>query len=482
MAIRRRLCFLLNDGPVSLDEVPTDRTLLDFLRLECRLTGTKEGCAEGDCGACTVLVGRLHAGQLDYAPVNACIRPLASLDGCHVVTIEHLGGRGGDHPLQTAMVDCHGSQCGFCTPGIVMALEADRLTGGRDPVAALQGNLCRCTGYGAILQAARQAATAPHETTPLLRDKAATTAQLAALADDADLELSGPQGGISCLPANRDTFAEIVATRPDARIVAGATDFALDLTKRLHVPKALIFTGRVTGFDRIDVDDGTIRIGPNVTFAQAMPVLDQVFPQLSTLWSRIGGPQVRHSGTIVGNIANGSPIGDGPPVWIALGAELVLRRGQSRRRLAIEDYFIDYGRQDRQPGEFIEEISVPLSEPDTIIAAHKVSKRFDEDISAVMGAFAIRLEGGIVAAARIAFGGMAGVPKRAHRVEAALIGQPWTATTVDVAGRAFPQDFSPLSDMRASAGYRLSVAQSLLTRVWLGNEGVETDLMRLSHV
>ncbi|AJE47119.1 xanthine dehydrogenase small subunit [Celeribacter indicus] len=482
MATRTRLSFLLNEARADLETVPTDGTLLEFLRLTRRSTGTKEGCGEGDCGACTVLVGRLRTGRVSYEPVNACIRPLASVDGCHVVTIEHLGGARGTHPLQEAMVGCHGSQCGFCTPGMVMALEANRLADAPvDTETALQGNLCRCTGYGPILRAARTVGEAPMAEDPLVRANARTAARLAEMADGADLELSGP-GGTSWLPASIDSFAATLAARPEARIVAGATDFALNLTKRLEVPPALIFTGRVAGFDRIEARDGRLHIGPGVTFAQAMPVLDAHLPQLSALWRRIGGPQVRHAGTLVGNIANGSPIGDGPPVWIALGARLILRHGTERRALAVEDYFIDYGRQDRKPGEFIEELVVPLPENTVLLAAHKVSKRFDEDISAVLGAFHLRREGDVVAEARIAFGGMAGIPKRAAHVEAALTGRPWDEATLHAALPEFARDFTPMDDMRASAEYRLTVARNLLVRVWLASRGVDTDLRELAHV
>ncbi|MFE3837592.1 xanthine dehydrogenase small subunit [Pseudogemmobacter sonorensis] len=481
MALRKRLSFLLNDDLVGLDTVATDRTLLDHLRLDRGMTGTKEGCAEGDCGACTVLVGSLRDGGGDYVPVNACIRLLASVDGCHVVTVEHLGGRQGGHPVQKAMVDCHGSQCGFCTPGIVMALQADRLAGGQDAAAALQGNLCRCTGYGAILAAAEQAAATPIAEDPLVRDNAQLAARLAEISDDADVELTGP-GGTSWLPADADSFAETLAAHPQARIVAGATDFALGLTKRLDVPEALIFATRVAGFDRVELRDGQLHIGPGVSFARAMPVLDRLLPQLSALWPRIGGPQVRAAGTLVGNIANGSPIGDGPPVWIALNARLVLRRGAARREIALQDYFVAYGKQDRRPGEFIETLIVPLPAPGALIAAHKVSKRFDEDISAVMGAFHITLAADRVTDARIAFGGMAGTPMRAAGAEAALIGALWDAPAVEAAMAALRADFTPLSDMRASAAYRQEVAANLLMRVWLESGGHRTDVRRLAHV
>lgn len=495
MTQRHQLRFVLNDRTIALDRVASDQMLLDHLRLQQRLTGTKEGCAEGDCGACTVLVGRLVGGRVDYAPVNACIRPLASVDGCHVVTIEHLGGALGDHPLQRAMVDCHGAQCGFCTPGIVMALQGARLAGcgdARDPeetAQALQGNLCRCTGYGPILRAAHAAAGVPLADDPLVRGNGAMAARLAALADGdgdgGDLDLPGPDGQRLLLPASADSFAQAVLDHPEAAIVAGATDLALRMTKKLQRPKTLIFAGRVPGFDQITLSEGQLHIGPTVSFAQAMPLLAQHLPQLAGLWPRIGGPQVRQAGTLIGNIANGSPIGDGPPVWIALGAALVLRRGDSLRQIALEDYFIAYGQQDRRPGEFLAQLIVPLPGPGAILAAHKISKRRDEDIAAVMGAFHLRLDGGRVAHARIAYGGMAGIPARARALEAALIGQNWhDPACIAAAKPALAQDFQPLSDMRASAAYRLQVAQNLLERVWQDSQpgAARPDLWSLSHV
>lgn len=466
MSVRKMLSFLLNGEEVSCGTVATDATLLDFLRGERRLTGTKEGCGEGDCGACTVLVGRPRGGRVVHAPVNACIRPLASIDGCSVVTVEGLRGR---HPVQAAMVAAGGSQCGFCTPGIVMALAAHRLAGGGDVAEALQGNLCRCTGYGTILAAG--AAAGPGELPEV------------AVADDGrDVEIAGPGGTRTWLPATAERFAGIVAAHPEARIVAGATDFALALTKRLEVPEALVFAGRVGGFERIAVGDGVLRIGPTVTFADAMPVLDRVLPTLAGLWRRIGGPQVRAAGTLVGNVANGSPIGDGPPVWIALDGWLTLCRGGERRRVAVEDYFLAYGRQDRRPGEFIEELAVPLPADDAIVAAWKVSKRFDEDISTVLGAFHLRVVAGVVVAARVAFGGMAGVPKRAAAVEAALVGRPWSEATVAAGAAAVAQDFAPIDDARASAAYRLAVAQGLVRRLWRAAQGEITDVRALAHV
>ncbi|MGC9420038.1 MAG: xanthine dehydrogenase small subunit [Rhodovulum sp.] len=469
---RRDIRFLLNDDQQRLAEVGAEDTLLDFLRLRRRLTGTKEGCAEGDCGACTVLVGRLSAGDLVYEPVNACIRPLASLDGCHVVTVEHLGAAdGGLHPVQAAMVAHHASQCGFCTPGIVMALAAlwletpapddDRIE------TALQGNLCRCTGYAPILRAAKSARDfGDPADDPLVAGRAGVAARLAGLRDGRRVEVArGDSRAI--LPADVDDFATLFAAEPQATVVAGATDVGLWVTKGLKRIGPAIFIGHLDGLRRVDRADGALVIGAGASYAEAAPALVAAFPHLGAYWDRIGGPQVRAMGTVGGNIANGSPIGDTPPALIALGAEVVLRRGDARRVLPLEAFFLDYGKQDRAPGEFVESLRVPLAAPGGRHAAYKVSKRRDEDISAVAAGFSVTVEGGTITAARLAFGGMAGVPKRAAHAEAALAGRPWAEATLVAAAGELPRDFTPLSDWRASAAYRMRIAQNLFRRFWL---------------
>ena len=330
MPQRDEIRFLLNDREIALADVAATRTLLDFLRLDRRLTGTKEGCAEGDCGACTVLVGRLESGALCYEPVNACIRFLASVDGCHVVTVEHLRGEGGAlHPVQQAMVAEHGSQCGFCTPGIVMALYALWMQTPEPDEAqietALQGNLCRCTGYAPIIRAAQSAA---RYGTPagdrLVQERDRVAARLAALRDGARV-VTGPEEDRAILPADVDDFAEVYADTPEATVIAGATDVGLWVTKFLRPIGLAIFIGHLDGLRRIEVSDSDIRIGAGVSYSDFAPVIDAHFPCLADYWSRIAGWQVRNMGTIGGNIANGSPIGDTPPALIALGAGVILR-------------------------------------------------------------------------------------------------------------------------------------------------------------
>ncbi|MDO5657974.1 MAG: xanthine dehydrogenase small subunit [Paracoccus sp. (in: a-proteobacteria)] len=473
------LQFLLNDSAVTLQEIGGRDTLLDYLRLNRRLTGTKEGCAEGDCGACTVLVGRLHDGRLIYEPVNACIRLMGSLHATHIVTIEHLRGEGGGlHPVQRAMVDHHASQCGFCTPGIVMALYALWMRHDAPSEAqietALQGNLCRCTGYAPIIRAAQAAAREGGQASDALRlERDRIRAALAAIPRHRIALSRGSDRVI--IPADTDDFARIYAAEPKAIVVAGATDVGLWITKFLRDISPAIFINHL--MKDITQTEDEIRIGAGVTYAEAGPILAAAFPQLRDYWLRIGGWQVRAMGTIGGNIANGSPIGDTPPLLIALGARLVLRHGDRRREIPLERFFIDYGKQDRAAGEFVETIVIPRINGQ-LLAAYKVSKRAHSDITSVACAIALTLEAGRITTARIAFGGMAGTPKRAASAEAALTCAPLSAESFEAAARALSRDFEPLSDMRASAAYRATVAANLIRRFWLEQSGEQTRLSR----
>jgi len=475
---RREIRFVLNGEAVALADVRPDETLLDWLRLRRNLRGTKEGCAEGDCGACTVLVGRLGRDGLVYESVNACIRFLGSLDGCHVVTVEHLKGENGAlHPVQQALVDFHGSQCGFCTPGFVMSLYALWMRTPRPSDAriekALQGNLCRCTGYEAIVRAARAVSTyGDAENDPLAAEREAVTRKLLAMQDGRRVEVGAGRERL-IVPASVDDLAAILEAEPKATVVAGSTDVGLWVTKLMRDIAPAVFIGGLRELQTISEADGIVTIGAGVSYSDARDRLAARIPALGPLIDRIGGEQVRNMGTIGGNIANGSPIGDTPPPLIALGATLTLRKGKQRRTIPLEQFFVAYGRQDRQPGEFVEAVHVPLPAPGAHFAAYKISKRRDEDITATLGAFHVEVRDGVVASARIAYGGMAATPKRATAVEAALLGRPWTAGTVEAAQGAYALDYQPISDMRASAEYRMLAARNLLLRFYMESIGVE---------
>ncbi|PCJ76318.1 MAG: xanthine dehydrogenase small subunit [Rhodobacteraceae bacterium] len=444
--------FLLNGDDVVLDNPNPTETLLDFLRETRALKGTKEGCNEGDCGACTVSIAALEGGRLTHRALNACILFLPQLHGKSVRTVEGISAPDGRlHPVQQALVDFHGSQCGFCTPGFVMSMYTAHRDGRQDFDDVLAGNLCRCTGYAPIIRAAESAAKQPQP--DWLTDEGD---RLAAMAGG-DITLEG-----AFLPATLDSFADWYAENPDATIVGGATDLGLWVTKLMRNLLPTVFVHRLEGLQNIETTDAGIRIGAGVTVARVRGAMIDRHPDFAEMLRRYGSVQVRNSATIGGNIANGSPIGDSPPPLIALGATLTLRRGASRREILLEDFYISYGKQDREAGEFVESLFIP-TQPDTL-AVYKISKRFDQDISALNAAFNITVEGGTVTAARIAFGGMAAMPQRATQVEAALIGQPWTEATVNTACEAFAQDYTPIKDVRGTAEYRLRTAENLLRR------------------
>ncbi|MGL5114010.1 MAG: xanthine dehydrogenase small subunit [Beijerinckiaceae bacterium] len=495
--MRDHISFIFRGERRELKGFPPVRTLLDWLREDERVTGTKEGCNEGDCGACTVVLVRLEGERLVHRPVNACITFLGMIDGAEVLTIEDLKKDGRLHPIQQAMVDHHGSQCGFCTPGIVMALFA--LGKEEGPVTRerindqLAGNLCRCTGYRPIVDAAMVSLNDVQPDHPDRQDEerikalmALDDAGVAVVADKsphpepdegsgsavyeasgASVDRLGTKLGESFFAAPRDIneLCSLYAAHPDATILAGATDVGLWITKQFRPIRKLIWLGRVDALKAIDDTPERLVLGAGVTHEAVLPALGAISPDLAELGRRFGSTQVRAQGTVGGNIANGSPIGDWAPAFIALGAAIELMSGLQRRTLPLEDFFIAYGKQDRQTGEIVESLTIPKPATGQHFRCLKISKRFDEDISALMGAFLVTVVDGVVTTARVAFGGMAATPKRAPRTEAALLGARLNERgSWEHALDALGEDYQPIGDMRASARYRAETARALLTK------------------
>jgi xanthine dehydrogenase small subunit len=454
--------FLLNGETVTVDSAPTE-TLLDWLREERGLTGTKEGCNEGDCGACTVMVRDPKGARA----LNACILFLPQLEGKSVVTVEGLAAPDGTpHPVQDAMVAHHGSQCGFCTPGFVVSMATAHLNGATDHDDQLAGNLCRCTGYAPIIRAAEATKDAPipaHLMVPLDQPQD-----------------SGPGNELfsdAARPRNADQLAAWYDANPEATLVAGATDVGLWVTKQLRALAPVAFLNRCDDLKSVEIKPDVVRIGAMASLSEVLEAIKPLHPDFAEMLRRYGSTQVRNAATVGGNIANGSPIGDSPPALIALGADLHLRKGNERRSIPLEAFFIEYGKQDRAPGEFVEAVSFPR-QPDRL-KCYKLSKRFDQDISALCGCFNVTVENGVVTTARIAFGGMAGTPKRADKVEATLVGKGWSEATVRTAMSGFKEDYTPLSDMRASANYRLVSAENMLLRYYLEDQGTPTRVLEV---
>ena len=446
-----KVAFSLNGEAISVEAAPT-RTLLDWLREDQGLCGTKEGCNEGDCGACTVMVTDADGARA----LNACILFMPQLDGKSVRTVEGIASPSGElHPVQQAMVTHHGSQCGFCTPGFIVSMATAHRNGRTDHDDQLAGNLCRCTGYAPIIRAAEAAAEAP---VPVwVKDKTDVSAE------HPDITLA--------------ELADWYADNPDATLVAGATDVGLWVTKQLRDLNKVGFVGRCPQMRQITRTDAAVHFGAGVTMTDVLETIRADYPSYAEMIRRYGSVQVRNAATIGGNIANGSPIGDNPPALIALGATLHLQLRDQTREIALEDFFIDYGKQDRQLGELVTGVTVPLGH--AALRVYKLSKRFDQDISAVCGAFNVTVTDGVVADARIAFGGMAGTPHRAAGVEAALVGQPWTADTIEAAAKDFAQDYTPMSDMRASADYRALAAQNMLRRYFAEMSGAAVNVLEV---
>lgn len=479
------LSFYLDNNLVELDEVDPERTLLQYLREDLLRVGTKEGCAEGDCGACTVVIGELAGGRIRYSAVNACIQFLPTIDGKALFTVESLKSKTGKlHPVQQSLVDHHASQCGFCTPGFVMsmfALYKNESTPERAQIDdALSGNLCRCTGYRPIIdacqhmydysmddeqssviyQASSRASASPSAAEQELIDR------LEALRRSQAMKITRASQNFLA-PLSLEELATAYLKHPDSVILAGGTDVGLWVTKQLRELNRVIYLGQVAELQQISCNEQGLEIPAAVSLTAAVNEVCKDYPELGEMFRRFASLPVRNAGTLVGNVANGSPIGDSMPALIAIGTRVKLRQGERVREIALEDLYLDYMKNAMQSGEFIQSIIIPPKDQAATIRSYKLSKRYDQDISAVCSAFSLRLNDGLVENIILAWGGMAAIPKRSQQTEQFLIGKEWNETNIQAAMKQLTDELSPLSDMRASGAYRSRASANLLYRFYL---------------
>jgi|TARA_Y100001001_G_scaffold38795_1_gene33209 xanthine dehydrogenase small subunit len=481
--------FLLNGRIEKVDQFDPNLSILEWLRTKMRLTGTKEGCASGDCGACTVITGTADQhGNTRYEAINSCITLLGSLHGKELITVEAFQ-QEPRHPVQQGMMEKQGAQCGFCTPGIVMsltALHANRKGGtvsNHQILEALSGNLCRCTGYRPIIDAGKDAMV--KEWTPDTEHPAASMvpeSSESALSqfhrNNITMEAAG--GARYDAPVSLDDLRSLRRTYPDSRLVAGSTDLALEITQQLSSFDHLVSVERITELKGCIREGDELVIGAATTYQEFRASLCDLWPAFDAMLDRLGSLQIRNRGTLGGNIANASPIGDMPPPLIALNAFLVLDGPAGQRSMPIEDFFLGYKQTALKSGEFLHSVRIPAPKTDEALHIYKVSKRLDDDISAVLGAFRLTITDGVVSDCRLAFGGMAATPARALQTENALKGQPWNKNSVATAIKVLGGDFSPLSDVRASASYRLQVAGNLLRRAWLASDSLPREQLTVT--
>lgn len=470
--------FVLDGQIVEAQGVRRTTTVLDYLRERMHRTGTKEGCAEGDCGACVVMVGELNeAGDgIDYVAVNSCIQLLPSLDGKSIKTVESLARADGSlHPIQQEMIKCHGSQCGFCTPGIVMSLvnlvQTKVQPARRDITDALSGNLCRCTGYKPIIEAATKAC---QQTAALKLDDGADLQGLREIrrAQTPTLSLEGDilvqpvvrtrKGNEFVSPATLEEVADYLARHPETTLLAGSTEIGLQVNKQFTRPSRIMYLGNVRALHRIEEQRDSWRVGAMVSLTRVEQLLVGPYPDFAEVIRRFGSPPIRSTATLAGNIANGSPIGDSMPCLMALGARLILRRQNKQRSLPLDAFYVGQKKNVLQAGEFIEAIELPKPKTQQVFRAHKISKRFEQDISATCAAIAYSLKDGRLTEVRLAYNGLAPSPCRAPKIEAVLEGKKPSEVSASDLDSAIAQSFTPRDGLRATWTYRALLARNLV--------------------
>ncbi|MBE2261468.1 MAG: xanthine dehydrogenase small subunit [Burkholderiaceae bacterium] len=471
--------FVLDGVIVEAQGERRTTTVLDYLREQLHRTGTKEGCAEGDCGACVVLVGELNAAGtgVDYLPVNSCLQLLPTLDGKSVKTVESLRRADGSlHPVQEAMVACHGSQCGFCTPGIVMSLtglvQTVKAPTRSQVNDALSGNLCRCTGYKPIIDATLKACAAPaaelkiddQADLALLHEIRRPTEPTYSLDGDIVVQpvVRTRKGNEFVSPATVAEVADYLKKHPGATLLAGSTEIGLQVNKQFSRPDHIVYLGNVAELRQIQDNGGTWRIGAQVSLSAVEALVAKAYPDFAEVLRRFGSPPIRSTATLAGNIANGSPIGDTMPCLLALGATLLLRRGDATRTVSLEKFYTGQKKTVLQPGEFIEAIHLPKPKAGGFFRAHKISKRFDQDISATCCAMHYQLKDGKFSDVRLAYNGLAPSPCRAPALEAVINGRAPDAVSAAQLDQAIAASFTARDGLRATWIYRALVARNLV--------------------